>query len=122
MASGVIDRMETTFELLWTNPSPLASAGFSAQTVSLDLSTYDAVFIVFIANLNYDRMATAICPKKSGYNVLTTAIPSATAVRARNATVTDNGVQFSSGYSGTSASETSAIPYRIYGIRGLALS
>lgn len=121
MASGISNKLGASFHLLWTNPDPTASGGFAAQKISLDLSTYNAVLIVFLANANYNRQSTQICPKTDGSasSVLFTVIPAASENRNRNAWVTDSGVEFGDGYTGSSTASASCAPYKIYGIQSI---
>lgn len=111
------------WELLWTNASPTSS--FSPQTVSLNLSGYDAVLIYVANNTSRTCINGWILPKgapqsklvsfKTDYGLYPT---------SRNATVTATGVTFGDGYdngNSTTAnlSNTCCIPYSIYGIKGV---
>ena len=104
--------ISSSLELLWTNASPTAS--FSAQTVSLDLSEYNLVFIT----ANKSTAATAektncLCEVGGDAQIQ---IVGGTLAR-RVARVRSNGVEFGQGLSGDSGSNTSMIPTKIYGIR-----
>lgn len=115
-------------ELLWTNASP--TSAFSAQTISLDLSGYDAVEI--IANNTNEKFPVSFKVEKgsssnlgivgtgSGYvgtgSVVIHAI--------REATVNNNGVTFSSAFTAmynvqSYATESNVynVPVKIYGIK-----
>lgn len=117
MASGTINKHGATFDLLWTNSDP--TANFAAQTVSLDLSAYDAVLIIYLANLNRNAQYSRICLKNGYSNVLLGVISASSDIRTRTANVTDSGVDFGAGYTGTSSANSSNIPYLIYGIKGI---
>ena len=120
MASGSIVKSGATFDLLWTNPSP--TSNFSAQTVSLDLSAYDAVMIVFLANTtDLDRQASMIVLKNGYQHILFMMYLSGTNFRTRYATASDTGVTFSNGYNNATAGAGNNIPYKIYGIKGIPL-
>lgn len=108
--------------LLWENSNP--TANFTAQTISLDLSEYDAAYIVYKSStgnilwsgiilkddaLNYPRFIT-----NSGAN---------TRWFSRTIRVNDTGAvfadcgRFTQGTSGTTTTNDSMIPYRIYGVK-----
>lgn len=116
--------------LLWTNASP--TSNFAAQTVSLDLSGYDAVFVV--SNLmTTGENNTGVFVKKGlatetnivMYGAIVAA--SAMTVQIRGVTATDTGVVFSDAKlkaaTSTSAGSTEnsrCIPLYIFGIKGVA--
>lgn len=104
--------------LLWTNASP--SSSFAAQTVQLNLSGYDMVGVFGYNDVN-DGGVMAFAPVGESsalffmYNYR----------QRRYFAVSSAGVQFGSGYSGAlnnslSVSNTAAIPYYIYGIKGIS--
>lgn len=115
--------------LLWTNPSPLSASGFSAQTLSLDLSKYEGVLIESLINTNstLDGFRMPVYVPKDGVQKYVEAgqlkvVPPAsnfgTTAYTRLVTVTDTGITFSIGYAGASTTSNAAcIPYRIYGVR-----
>lgn len=113
-------------ELLWTNPNP--SSAFATQTVSLDLSEYDAVEIVFAYSTgaltdtdtkkahigNGARVLFGVALSESGNPY----------IMSRGFTVANGGVLFGTPYrkqqnANTSATtiNTDAIPLKIYGIK-----
>ena len=116
MASGTKTKGGCSFKLLWTNSSP--TTDYSASTVPLDLTEYGGVLIVFLATANIDRQSSMIV-RRGVQGLLYTAVPSATTTRTRLANVTDTGVVFGTGYSGSSTSAGSAIPYKIFGVKGI---
>jgi hypothetical protein len=111
-------------ELLWTNPNPTAE--FVAQTISLDLSRYDAVAVEYsmITTSNYHK--TVEVPLKHG-----TTIPimgefvfgtgGKIAAFYRTGQVSDTGFSFSNGYQSTPSTDAQdqkcSVPCKIYGIR-----
>ena len=115
--------------LLWTNASP--SSSFAAQTVSLDLSGYDAVFV--ISNLMttgenntgvFVRKGLATETNIVMYGAIVAA--SAMTVQRRGVTATDTGVVFSdaklkaaTSNSAGSTENSRCIPLYIYGIKGV---
>lgn len=103
--------------LLWTNASP--SSSFAAQTVQLNLSGYDMVGVFGYNDVN-DGGVMAFAPVGESaalffmYNYR----------QRRYFAVSSAGVQFKDGYSGSlnnslSVSNTAAIPYYIFGIKGV---
>lgn len=108
--------------LLWTNPNP--TSNFSAQTISLDLSEYDAVDVVAIASRTSDKMGTCRiyfgAPVSQGLYLL----GDDATKHARDLTLHTDGITFQNGYyqymsSGASKTTDSgqAIPYKIYGVK-----
>lgn len=128
--------------LLWTNSSP--TDDFAAQTVSIDLSNYDAVIIESKASKTRDNtFPYYVTPAsgypndwvfqnrvwvnkgESGYMMLGGDIrfPSSTGspngqVSYRSVTVSASGVTFSNGYIDGSNYNSQAIPVKIYGVKG----
>lgn len=111
----------TIFELLWTNPSP--SAEFSPQTISLDLSDYDAVFIPMISasgNRIYDLFADVGGAYAYAHFV---ALATNLVARQRSAKATTTGITFSNCQSRTQGSgsntntNTHLVPQYIYGVK-----
>ena len=108
-------------ELLWTNAQPLAQ--YSGGTVSLDLSEYEFVCIVY--KLFYSSTTNTSINEfaKKGRNTYTF-IGSAGYIWFRQADVSDNGIVFSNGTryatygSGTeTANSERLVPLYIYGIK-----
>lgn len=112
--------------LLWENASP--TSAFAAQTVSLDLSNYDAVFVDSISYATEDPHITCICPKGIQTRIFrANAAESSNAkmwIASREATVSNSGVVFSKALQSTvTANEgtvnNALIPFRIYGFKGV---
>ena len=105
------------WDLLWTNASP--SSSFAAQTVQLNLSGYDMVCVFGYNDVN-DGGIMAFAPVgETG-----TLFFMVNYRQRRNFAVSSAGVQFKDGYSGAPnnnviVSNTAAIPYYIYGIKGV---
>ena len=108
-----------TKTLLWTNASPTSE--FAAQTISLNLSGYDAVEIQFTGVLTkclVGRDAQAIylgATETTSYSIL----------RSRIYAVTANGITFNNAVYKASNANTSniannmLIPIKIYGVKGV---
>lgn len=117
--------------LLWENASP--TSAFAAQTVSLDLSGYEAVFIVATAKFTPgDGVATTGEAGWLGFVgkvlILQTIEVSSdatyrTQLYLRTATVNSDGIVFGDAVQGTtgtfSATDSKVIPLRIYGMKGV---
>lgn len=102
--------------LLWTNPSPMA--GYSAQTIPLDLTNYDKVLIVFRFGKETDKYSSEIVEK--GYQSVLSAphISSSGGNFYRYVTLSDNGIVVGQGsQGGVGEVNTACTPYKIYGIR-----
>lgn len=108
--------------LLWTNPNPTAS--FSAQTLNIDLSQYECLFVETEGNkytsglISYHQMeyvdlsveSYSICGRYS--------INSNTYVSIRVITAhTNNSISFSNGSAGTTTDGRLCIPIKIYGLK-----
>lgn len=105
------------WDLLWTNASP--TSVFAAQTVALDLSGYDAVLIdVNCAYETPDFGTCFVCMVGRGV-YMDVWNPAQSNKYHRQAVVATTGVTFGQGYFGTGANNNCAIPYRIYGIKGV---
>ena len=109
--------------LLWTNASPGSS--FAGQTVQLDLSGYDIVVVLGRVNTTSDNYCSCIAFKGIG-NFLGFVTYHSTASkigRYRWVTPSDSGVVFSNcTYSSGDTDNANAIPYQIYGIKGVQTS
>lgn len=118
MASGEKARKGMSLHFLWENPLPTGS--FNAQTVLADLSSYGGVLIQFATSDGSNLyVSSMIVLKNSTRHALVHTTVSSGTIRTRFAIATDSGVEFSTGYSGTSTSTNSAVPYKIYGLRGI---
>lgn len=107
-----------TMSLLWTNPSPTSS--FSAQTVPLDLSSYDAIGIIplFSTSVQYPAFMQTYINTASTV-VLNTYASDSNRQGGRTVVISSTGLQFSAGTYNGSASNSNCIPYKIYGIKGI---
>ena len=103
-------------ELLWTNSST-AGTGFPSQTVSLDLSAYDAVDIEFSnATSGIYGMIVRVAVGGTGLCVMN-GVTSST-IRGRYVEVGSSGnIAFNNGVSGSTSSSTVVIPRRIWGVK-----
>lgn len=109
-----------TKKKLWTNAN--LSNSFNAQTISLDLSGYDGVEILFYADETTNVFqSTGFIPMR-----LRSALWYTTAISGhrlhREFVATDDGVVFvtATNYSGNAAVDKICIPYIIYGIKGVS--
>lgn len=121
-----LDKVEVR-DLLWTNPNP--SSEFAGQTISLDLSDYESIEVVYSSysatvfqTMRFERINSS----SGGIGLESTdrsnSISSSLAVVSRNGTFDDNGVTFYDGYFQTSSgsrtvSGRSCVPQKIYGIK-----
>lgn len=105
-------------ELLWTNPAPLTN--FAAQTVSLDLSNYDAIVIEVIYARTYPNInrTTQIFPKNGESYKLLNGAYGANESWTRTIKVDDSGVTISSVIQGDNGG---TIPYKIYGLTDMPI-
>ena len=110
------------YTLLWTNPNPTSS--FSAQTISLDLSKYDAIAVVFDRYGGVDVRSTQMILEKNEKFTLGTTTDER--LRYRACSFNDKGVTFDTPQmfttygiwgSRTSTDEYVNVPIKIYGIK-----
>ena len=102
--------------LLWTNPAP--TSNFSAQTVSLDLSGYDAVCIITKTTATSDYRYWQFGLVGHSISMMNKSSTSAT-LAGRAAEVTTSGITFSNGYNNATAGAANCVPWYIYGITGI---
>lgn len=122
MANGTKQKPGATFDLLWTNTN--IHAAFPAQTISLNLSDYDAVLIKMTLNntSQYESTTsegTSICFKgraSASYNGI---INNQTFNMERLAVVSNSGIEFSTGYANMGTGDQYAVPLQIWGIKGI---
>ena len=112
MANGTI-KTGKSFDLLWANPKP--SSSFAAQTVSLDLSAYDALLVVCRMFTTTTYYFTNIC--MVGLSAILNTLDASGNRYGRAADVATTGITFGQGYSNGSASADRVIPYQIFGIK-----
>lgn len=98
-------------DLLWENASP--TSAFSAQTISLDLSEYDLVYLVSGHSAEYSNWTICdLFPVGSSY--CPTHVASASSVKARNLRCSNTGIIFENS---KVDNNTVLIPQKIYGIK-----
>lgn len=108
----------STWELLWTNASPQSQ--FGAQTISLDLSNYDAVLVVVTNTTLSGAPSTSYIVKEgTRSNMFGIALAGTDDIYKRAVTISQSGVAFESGYAAKSQNNGALIPYQIYGIKGV---
>lgn len=106
-------------DLLWTNSS--VTSNFAAQTVSLDLSGYSYVHVLFAASTNDGASMVSVLALIDSLKYK--AIADGNSLRYRFFTPSATGVVFEAGmayssYGGSAATANGyVIPYKIYGIR-----
>ena len=103
-------------KLLWTNPSP--TVAFVAQTISLDLSSYDAIEIVATMYMNNSiAYRETFSGKVGGALVLSATTYGATSDITRLCETSNTQIMFNAGYLGATQNDQAVIPYQIYGIK-----
>lgn len=102
--------------LLWENESP--TSNFAAQTIALDLSSYDTVYVEAVRATDAQVISSAITVDVGGLPGFLIGHTEEFAVTRRRVTATTTGVKFLGFYSAnTTNGTTNDIPYRIWGIR-----
>jgi hypothetical protein len=102
--------------LLWTNNSPTSS--FGAQSVSIDLSDYQGVDIVW----RWSTSDTGMFRQSFDKDTSSMIFSMANTRTYRELTVSDSGVTFTTGYyaaynASAATSAYYAIPVKIYGVK-----
>lgn len=122
-------KLPLSMKLLWTNPDP--TSAFAAQTVSLDLSGYDAVRVVFklvngsgtAGTKPTSMISQFVNVGDGGLNLYITQAGSDWAGTAylneRSFEVNTTGVYFYDNRERNGNSNNNNIPYQIYGIKGI---
>lgn len=103
---------------LWENASP--SSSFAAQTLSLDLSGYDAV-AYFVRNATNGSVywASGVVPIGYKTTIQYTTASGGWYVYSRTATANSSGIVFEAGKLSGDTDTTSTIPICIFGIKGV---
>lgn len=118
------DIVPISMSLLWTNASP--SSSFAAQTISLDLSDYDLILIVYNIAGTIGKYTSAIYEKAVTNNVMSGYYHYADNTTVfqhfeRKFYISDSSIKFEKAYlQGTEEQNFAAIPYKIYGIKGVS--
>ena len=115
----IIQNTTLKMELLWTNASPNSS--FAAQTVTINLSNYDAVLIHFRSftygdNTQYECNQIVLNGTTGGLfaSGVTTSNNG-----TRRVTVSNSGLDFLGGYWNGNTGNDYEVPLHIYGIKGV---
>ena len=117
--SGIGGKKSAEFKKLWNR----SASSFSAQTVSLDLSKYAAVAIVFYPSISYQTRDTAWCEVGDSITMYTYFNYDDCYSCYRTVSVSATGVTFGTGKQRTNSSSVNAsdnnnaaIPVEIWGI------
>ena len=111
--------------LIWTNPDISASA-FAAQTINIDLSDYDAIYIDMLSTDSVQRAAPNQIIGKGGTVYITYSTQSSGGIpwiTTRSVQVSDDSIVFSNctqqQTNGSNYSNVNyrIVPYKIYGIK-----
>ena len=104
---------------LWENTS--LTGNFPAQTIALDLSGYDHVYVEAIRSTDDNRISGHTRLRVGGLSGYLMGSTDQFSLTRREVSATKTGVTFSGFYSAnTSNGASNEIPYRIYGIKGIA--
>lgn len=104
---------------LWYNASP--TSGFAAQTISLDLSKYQAVYVQSVRSNTDLKLSGSAFITTDGGTAYLMGTTDQYAVTRREVSVTTTGVTFSGFYSAnTSNGNSNEIPVVIFGVNGLS--
>lgn len=104
-------------DLLWTNANP--ASAFASQTISLDLSKYNLVYIIFANNTVSYPYGLFYKGYKTSYLSHYEAVSNMNMnqFHARNVEVQENGVIFGNNFTDTGQYNTGNIPIKIYGVK-----
>lgn len=104
-------------ELLWENASP--DSAFVAQTLSIDLSGYQMIGLVFKWTKTWGYQPMAIMEKGSGQRYISGAGMGGTVSR-QITEISDTKIVFGTAYANAGENTSTCIPVKIYGIKGVA--
>ena len=117
-----MDLLDETFSTLmrmeraWQNASPTSE--FAAQTISLDLSEYDFIMVLYMHRVTFQTTLSSTLKKGQLGNLISVTSDNLTGYRS--VTFTDSGVTFGECiYSKTNSNNGFCVPYEIYGIKGV---
>ena len=123
MATGIVDLLShgVVFTELWTNSSPQADYPTEGIAHNLD-DAYDGFLAFFNSTNNAEgRLLSQIFMvtdySNFDWGILFGTAPGSTTIRARYFAFAYNSFAWSQGYSGTSTSNASCIPYKLYGFK-----
>lgn len=117
MASGHAEKRAATYYLLWENSSPGSS--FAAQTIPLDLSAFDSVMIDSWFSTATQRVIPATFFKVGEDFALCSGYGGGNRIGSRYGGSSTTGITFEAGYYNGAQADTSLIPLRIYGVKGI---
>ena len=101
-------------KLLWRNASP--TSDFSAQTLTLDLSEYDAAIVSYAQSRNDGRISSSIlCMKDRSISI---GAYRGASIK-RTCEVMETGVKFGDASSSSGNTNSSIVPYEIFGVKGV---
>lgn len=104
---------------LWENAS--LTSDFAAQTIALDLSGYDAVYVETVRSTEDNKISGRTRVQVGGLPGYLMGTTNQFALTRREVSATTTGVTFSGFYSAATSNGTSnELPYRIYGIKGVS--
>ena len=104
------------FKQVWRNASP--TSDFSAQTIALDLSGYDAVYVEAVRSTNSNVISGRTMVSVGGLSGFLMGTTDQLTMIRREVKATTTGVVVSAYQSANNSNGTSnEIPYRIYGIK-----
>ena len=121
--SDILNIQNSAFKmtLVWTNASP--TTAFVAQTIPINLNEYEAV-IIFARSFPISSNTTtwylydSIILKNTRGGLFAASV-TANNIGNRLATVSNDGINFEGGYWAGNANNDYAVPYYIYGLKGV---
>ena len=128
VGAGAVQELNSSLmkhTLIWTNPDISASA-FAAQTINIDLSDYDAIYIDMLSTDSVQRAAPNQIIGKGGTVYITYSTQSSGGIpwiTTRSVQVSDDSIVFSNctqqQTNGSNYSNVNyrIVPYKIYGIK-----
>ena len=104
-------------ELLWTNPS--LQSEFTAKTISLDLSEYEAIIVEFVMDItNYLYTCCKVYAERTDFDYYGGGYSdTGTSSHSRNFKVSDMGVTFRDAHRSGAKNNNYVLPYKIYGLK-----
>ena len=101
--------------MLWENASP--ASAFASQTISLNLSGYKGIFVIYLAKTGSNGYASSGFIPVDGVTYCASSFPSDSGAQFKRSCLAYSGsVQFGAGTQNGTQDNTLMIPIKIYGV------
>ena len=103
-------------DLLWTNPDP--TVNFAAQSIGVDIRSYDAVLVFYMFSLTTTRAMSCLAPTSATGLMLYCVYDTSSTQGGRQATFVSGDISFDVGHTATATDAPAfAVPTAVYGVK-----